>query len=123
RLIVKIAPAVAKAAMERGVATAPIKDFRAYIDRLNEFVYHSGLIMKPVFSAAKTAPKRIVFTEGEDERALRAIQVVVDEGLARPVVVGRPAVVDRRIERAALRIKAGKDFDIVNPENDSRYRE
>jgi len=123
RLIVKIAPAVAKAAMDSGVATAPIKDFRAYVDRLNEFVYHSGLIMKPVFTAAKATTKRIVLSEGEDERALRATQVMVDEGLARPILIGRPAVVERRIERAGLRIRAGKDFELVNPENDPRHRE
>jgi malate dehydrogenase (oxaloacetate-decarboxylating)(NADP+) len=123
RLIVKIAPAVAKAAMDSGVATAPIQDFRAYVDRLNEFVYHSGLIMKPVFTAAKAAPKRVVFTEGEDERALRAAQVLVDEGLAKPILIGRPAVVERRLERAKLRIRAGQDFEIVNPESDQRYRD
>jgi len=123
RLIVKIAPAVARAAMESGVATAPIADFGAYIDRLNEFVYHSGLIMKPVFGAAKQAPKRVVFTEGEDERVLRAVQVVVDEGLARPILVGRKAVVDRRIERFGLRLQAGKDFEITDPEGDPRYRD
>ena len=123
RLIVKIAPAVAKAAMESGVATAPIEDFAGYIDRLNEFVYHSGLIMKPVFTAAKEAPKRIVFSEGEDERVLRAVQVVVDEGMARPILVGRPAVVERRIERFGLRIKPGRDFELTNPEGDPRYYE
>jgi malate dehydrogenase (oxaloacetate-decarboxylating)(NADP+) len=123
RLIVKIAPAVAKAAMDSGVATDPIKDWPAYIQRLNEFVYHSGLIMKPVFTAAKLAPKRIVFTEGENERVLRAVQVIVDEGLAKPIVVGRPSVLERRIERYGLRIKAGKDFELVNPENDPRFRD
>ena len=123
RLIVKIAPAVAKAAMDSGVATDPIKDFRAYVDKLNEFVYHSGLIMKPVFTAAKAAPKRVVFTEGEDERILRATQVIVDEGLAKPILIGRPPVVKRRIDRAGLRIKPGKDFDLVNPEDDPRFRD
>jgi malate dehydrogenase (oxaloacetate-decarboxylating)(NADP+) len=123
RLIVKIAPAVAQAAMESGVATAPIADFTAYADRLNEFVYHSGLIMRPVFAAAKEAPKRIVFTEGEDERVLRAVQLVVDDGLARPIIVGRKAVVDRRIERFGLRLEAGKDFELIDPEGDRRYRE
>jgi len=123
RLIVKVAPAVAKAAMDSGVATAPIKDFAAYIDRLNEFVYHSGLIMKPVFAAAKGSPRRIVYTEGEDERTLRAVQVVVDEGLARPILVGRKTVVERRIERFGLRIKAGKDFELTDPEGDPRYYE
>src|SRR5688572_21660996 len=111
RLIVKIAPAVAKAAMDSGVAIDHIKDFPAYIERLNEFVYHSGLIMKPVFTAAKAGPKRIVYTEGEDERVLRAAQVVVDEGLAKPILIGRRAVIERRIERFGLRIRPGKDFE------------
>jgi malate dehydrogenase (oxaloacetate-decarboxylating)(NADP+) len=123
RLIVKIAPAVAKAAMESGVATDPIQDFPAYVQKLNEFVYHSGLIMKPVFAKAKETPKRIVFTEGEDERVLRATQVVVDEGLANPILVGRPAVLERRIERYGLRIRPGVDFEVVNPEGDPRYRD
>jgi malate dehydrogenase (oxaloacetate-decarboxylating)(NADP+) len=123
RLIVQIAPAVAKAAMESGVATDPIKDFDAYVQRLNEFVYHSGLIMKPVFASAKASPKRVVFTEGEDERVLRALQVVVDEKLAKPIVVARPSVLERRIERFGLRIKPGRDFELVNPESDSRHRD
>ncbi|MGZ5685600.1 MAG: NADP-dependent malic enzyme, partial [Usitatibacter sp.] len=123
RLIVKIAPAVARAAMESGVATVPIKDFAAYIQKLNEFVYHSGLIMKPVFAAAKESPRRIVFAEGEDERVLRAVQVVVDEGLAKPILVGRPAVLERRIERFGLRLSPGKHFEIVNPEGDPRFRD
>ena len=123
RLIVKIAPAVARAAMESGVATVPITDFAAYTQKLDEFVYHSGFIMKPVFTAAKQSPRRIVFAEGEDERVLRATQIMVDEGLARPILVGRPAVLDRRIERYGLRIRAGQDFDIVNPEDDPRYRD
>jgi malate dehydrogenase (oxaloacetate-decarboxylating)(NADP+) len=124
RLIIKIAPAVAKAAMDSGVATRPITDLDLYAQQLNEFVYHSGLLMKPVFSAAKAAPKnRIVLAEGEDERVLRATQVIVDERLARPILVGRPAVVERRLERFGLRIKPGVDFELVNPENDPRYRE
>jgi malate dehydrogenase (oxaloacetate-decarboxylating)(NADP+) len=123
RLIVKIAPAVARAAMDSGVATSPITDFPAYVQRLNEFVYHSGLIMKPIFTAAKESPRRIVFSEGEDERVLRATQVVVDEGIAKPILVGRPAVLERRIERFGLRIKAGVDFEVVNPEGDPRYRD
>ena len=123
RLIVKIAPAVARAAMDSGVATAPIRDFRAYVDRLNEFVYQSGLTMKPVFAVAKASPKRIVYTEGEDERVLRAAQVVIDEGLAKPILVGRPSVVERRIERFGLRLRPGKDFELVNPEGDPRYRD
>ena len=123
RLIVKIAPAVAKAAMESGVATSPIKDFAAYAQKLNEFVYHSGLIMKPVFAKAKESPRRIVFTEGEDERVLRAVQVIADERLAKPIVVGRPAVLERRIKRYGLRLQPGADFELVNPEDDPRHRE
>jgi len=123
RLIGKIAPAVARAAMESGVATRPIADFDAYRDRLNQFVYQSGLIMKPVFDAAKASPRRVVYTEGEDERVLRAAQVVVDEGVARPTLVGRREVVHARIERLGLRLKLGEDFDLVDPNNDPRYRE
>jgi malate dehydrogenase (oxaloacetate-decarboxylating)(NADP+) len=125
RLIIKIAPAVAKAAMDSGVATRPITDLNLYAQQLSEFVYHSGLLMKPVFSAAKAAQQknRIVLAEGEDERVLRATQVIVDERLARPILVGRPAVVERRLERFGLRIKPGADFDLVNPENDPRYAE
>jgi len=123
RLIVKIAPAVARAAMESGVATSPMPDLDAYAQRLNEFVYHSGHIMRPIFAAAKAAPKRIVYAEGEDERVLRAVQLVVDDRLARPILVGRPAVLDKRIERFGLRLKAGEHFDIVNPEWDPRYRD
>ncbi|HVQ60702.1 MAG TPA: NADP-dependent malic enzyme [Burkholderiales bacterium] len=124
RLIAKIAPAVARAAMESGVATRPIADFEAYNNQLLQFVYHSGLIMKPIFSAAKEGPRRrIVFSEGEDERVLRAAQVVVDEGLARLILIGRPSVVERRIERNGLRIRPGTDFELVNPESDPRYRE
>jgi malate dehydrogenase (oxaloacetate-decarboxylating)(NADP+) len=123
RLIVKIAPAVARAAMESGVATAPIKDFGAYVDRLNEFVYHSGLIMKPVFTRARQDPRRVVFTEGEDERVLRAVQVICDERIAKPILIGRPEVVQRRIERYGLRIRAREDYEIVNPESDPRHRE
>jgi malate dehydrogenase (oxaloacetate-decarboxylating)(NADP+) len=121
RLIVKIAPAVAKAAMDSGVATRPIEDFPAYADRLSQFVYHSGLIMKPVFAAAKRNPKRVVYCEGEDERVLRAVQVVVDEGLARPVLVARPEVLMPRIEKFGLRIRPDRDFEIVNPNSDPRF--
>ena len=116
RLIVQIAPAVAKAAMDSGVATRPITDFAAYRERLMQFVYSSGLLMKPIFAAAKQDPKRIVFAEGEDERVMRAVQVVVDEGLAKPILVGRPAIIEQNIERFGLRIKPGKDFEIINPE-------
>jgi malate dehydrogenase (oxaloacetate-decarboxylating)(NADP+) len=124
RLIVKIAPAVAKAAMDSGVATRPIADFDSYNNVLLQFVYHSGLLMRPIFSAAKEgAKRRIVFAEGEDERTLRAAQVLMDEGLAKPILVGRPAVIERRIERYGLRIRPGADFELVNPESDPRYRE
>jgi malate dehydrogenase (oxaloacetate-decarboxylating)(NADP+) len=123
RLIVKIAPAVARAAMESGVATRPIEDFEAYGERLQQFVYHSGLIMKPVFAAAKDAPKRVVYCEGEDERVLRAAQVVVDEGMARPTLVGRPDVIAMRLKRLGLRLAPGKDFELVDPNDDPRYRD
>ena len=124
RLIAQVAPAVAQAAMDSGVATRPIADLDAYRDSLQQFVYHSGMIMKPLFSAAKQARgRRIVYAEGEDERVLRAAQVVVDEKLAFPVLVGRPAVIERRIERFGLRLKPGVDFELINPEWDSRYRE
>jgi malate dehydrogenase (oxaloacetate-decarboxylating)(NADP+) len=123
RLIVKIAPAVAKAAAESGVATRPIADLEAYRERLNNFVYHSGFVMKPVFVAAKAAPRRVIYCEGEDERTLHAIQAVLDEGLAQPVVIGRPEVIEKRIQKAGLRIVGGKDFEIVNPLSDPRYKE
>jgi malate dehydrogenase (oxaloacetate-decarboxylating)(NADP+) len=123
RLIVKVAPAVAKAAMESGVATRPIQDFDAYRQQLQQFVYHSGMLMRPVFAAAKLAPKRIVYAEGEDERVLRAVQTVVDEGLARPILIGRPEVVEQRIERYGLRLRAGADFELVNPNSDPRYKD
>jgi len=127
RLIVKIAPAVAKAGMDSGVATRPITDWAAYVQGLNEFVYHSGMIMKPVFSQAKLAPKRIVFAEGEDERVLRAVQVVRDEGIAWPVLIGRHEEINRRIEAAGLRIREGEDFEVVHSDNcaffDEHYEE
>jgi malate dehydrogenase (oxaloacetate-decarboxylating)(NADP+) len=123
RLIVTVAPAVAKAAMDSGVATRPIADLPAYRNQLSRFVYHSGTIMQPVFEAAKKAPKRLLYAEGEDERVLRAVQVVVDEGLAKPILVGRPEVLARRIEEFGLRIRAGADFELVDPENDPHYRD
>jgi malate dehydrogenase (oxaloacetate-decarboxylating)(NADP+) len=123
RLIVNIAPAVAKAAMESGVATRPIQDFDAYRARLTSYVYYSGLLMKPIFSAAKKDPKRIVYAEGEDERVLRAVQVVVDEKLAKPILIARPDVVARRIQRFGLRIKPDVDFQTVNPDQDERFRD
>ncbi len=123
RLISVIAPAVAKAAMDSGVATRPITDFEAYHEKLAQFVYHSGLLMKPIFQVAKKSPKRIIFSEGEGERVLRAVQVVVDEGLAHPVLVGRPAVIKRRMERFGLRLKEGTDFDVINPEDNQGFPE
>ena len=126
RLITIIAPAVAKAAMESGVATRPIKDFAAYKDQLQQFVYHSGTLMKPLFSEAKKVPmskKRIVFSEGEDERVLRAVQVLIDEKIANPILIGRPSVIARRIERFGLRMVQGVDIEICNPEQDDRFRD
>ncbi|HYE40810.1 MAG TPA: phosphate acyltransferase, partial [Ramlibacter sp.] len=126
RLLTQIAPRVAKAAEQSGVATRPIADLDAYADHLQQFVYHSGTFMKPLFSVAKAAPmeaKRIVYAEGEDERVLRAVQVVVDERLARPILVGRPAVLERRIERFGLRLKMGEHFDVINPDYEERYRD
>ncbi|MGB8488559.1 MAG: phosphate acyltransferase, partial [Xanthobacteraceae bacterium] len=122
RLILRIAPAVAQAAVASGVATRPIVDFAGYHDRLNEFVFRSGFIMKPVFTQAKTAPKRIVYAEGEDERILRATQAVVEEDMARPILIGRPAVVEARLERFGLSVRPGRDFRLVNPEDDPQYR-
>jgi len=126
RLLIKIAPAVAKAAEDSGVATRPIKDLQAYADSLQQFVYRSGTFMKPLFSVAKNTHadlKRIVYAEGEEERVLRAVQVVVDERLARPILVGRPAVLETRITKFGLRLKQGIDFDVINPDHDERYRE
>ncbi|MDX9706910.1 MAG: NADP-dependent malic enzyme [Azospira sp.] len=123
RLIVKIAPAVAKAGMDSGVAARPIPDWDAYLQTLNEFVYHSGLIMKPVFAQAKRDPKRIVFAEGEDERVLRAVQVAIDEGICRPILIGRSEEVARRIETAGLRIRPGKDFEVIHHEHCAFFTE
>ncbi|MGH8600312.1 MAG: phosphate acyltransferase, partial [Burkholderiales bacterium] len=123
RLIATVAPAVAKAAMASGVATQPIDDLDAYRDRLMQFVYHSGLIMRPVIAAAKKSPKRLVYAEGEDERVLRAAQQVVDGKMARPILVGRPEVIDMRITRLGLRLKRDVDFDLVDPGDDPRYRQ
>ena len=123
RLILRIAPAVAKAAIKSGVATRPIDDFAAYQERLDGFVFRSGFIMKPIFAQAKTARKRVIYAEGENERILRAAQVVVEEGLAHPTLVGRPSVVSTRLERFGLSIRPGRDFDLINPEDDPRYRD
>jgi len=124
RLMMKIAPAVAKAAAESGVAMRPITDLDAYRDKLQSFVYASGTAMKPIFDAAKRATKkRVAFAEGEEERVLRAVQIVVDEGLARPTLIGRPAIIAQRIEKFGLRLKEELDYDIVNVEQDHRYRD
>ena len=123
RLILEIAPAVAKAAMDSGVATRPITDFAAYRDRLNAFVFRSGLLMRPIFEHARKDPKRVVYGEGEDERVLRAVQQVVDNGLARPIIIARRDVAQKRIERLNLRIKLGQDVELVDPTSDPRYNE
>jgi len=123
RLIARVAPAVARAAMESGVATRPIADLDVYTQSLTQFVYQSGLIMKPLFTAAKKAPRRVVYAEGEDERVLRAVQIAVDEGLAKPILVGRPQVIEQRLERLGLRVRPGKEIELVNPEFDPRYRD
>ncbi len=122
RLILRIAPAVAKAAMDSGVASRPIAKFEDYATQLERFAFRSGLVMKPLFAKAKTQPVRVIYAEGEDERVLHATQVVLEENVARPILVGRPSVVEARIKRFGLAIKAGKDFDLVNPEDDPRYR-
>ena len=124
RLMMKIAPAVAKAAADSGVARRPIQDMEAYIEKLQSFVYASGSIMKPIYAAAKLgAKKRVCFAEGEEERVLRAVQIVVDEGLAKPTLIGRPAVIAQRIEKFGLRLQEGKDYQVVNVEQDHRYRD
>jgi malate dehydrogenase (oxaloacetate-decarboxylating)(NADP+) len=122
RLLVQLAPAVAKAAMDSGAATRPI-DLDDYRERLSQYVFRTGLLMKPVFDAARRDPKRVVFAEGEEETVLRSVQSIIDEGLAKPILIGRPSVVDMRIERAGLRIRAGKDFELVNPESDPRFKQ
>ncbi|GLK80775.1 NADP-dependent malic enzyme [Methylopila turkensis] len=122
RLILRIAPAVARAAMESGVARRPIADFRAYEDQLNRFVFRSGFVMKPVFGAAKAAPKRVIYADGEDERSLRAAEVALEEGIATPILIGRPHVIEVRAKRWGLTIKPG-DVEVINPEDDRRYRD
>ena len=126
RLIMRIAPAVAQAAADSGVATRPIEDLDAYRQQLSRFVYQTGMFMRPVFMAAKSVPaaaKRVAYAEGEDERVLRAVQVAVDEGLAHPILIGRPAVIEARLAKAGLRLKLGVDVENVNPEDDPRFRQ
>src|SRR5690606_17079840 len=128
RLIMRIAPAVARAAMEDGVATRPIADFDTYADELQQFMYRSGSFMRPLFSTAKSMVRdggkaRIVFSEGEEERVLRAVQIVVDEKLAKPILIGRPAVLESRIKKFGLRLKLGVDVEVTNPEYDERFHQ
>ncbi|NDV85217.1 NADP-dependent malic enzyme [Aurantimonas aggregata] len=123
RLILKIAPAVALAAEAEGVASRPITDMPAYMDRLNRFVFRSGLMMKPIFQIARNSGKRVIFSDGEDERVLRAAQVLLEEKVCLPILVGRPGVIASRLERYGLRIRPGTDFEVVNPEDDPRYRD
>jgi malate dehydrogenase (oxaloacetate-decarboxylating)(NADP+) len=123
RLITELAPAVARAAMDSGVATRPISDFRAYRQKLGEHVFRSGITMKPVFDRAKQDPRRVVYCEGEEERVLQAVQTVVDDGIAKPILIGRQDVVSRRIQQLGLRLRQDRDFELVNPESDPRYPE
>ncbi|MPM62132.1 NADP-dependent malic enzyme [bioreactor metagenome] len=123
RLILRIAPAVAKAAEESGVATRPITDIAAYRESLTRFVYQTSMFMRPVFAAAKANVQRVAYAEGEDERVLRAAQVAIDDGLAKPILIGRPAVIAARIAKAGLRLQLGKDVEICNPEDDPRFRQ
>ncbi len=123
RLLVEVAPAVAEAAMRSGVATRPLEDISAYHERLSNFVFRTGLMMKPVFERAKTDPQRVVYAEGEEDTVLRAVQTVVDEGLARPILIGRPDVIEQRIEKIGLRLQAGRDFELVNLYSDPRFTE
>ncbi|MBD7961144.1 MULTISPECIES: NADP-dependent malic enzyme [Comamonas] len=123
RLILRIAPAVAKAAAESGVATRPIEDIEAYRESLSRFVYQTSMFMRPVFAAAKQDLQRVAYAEGEDERVLRAVQVVVEEGLAKPILIGRPAVIAARVEKAGLRLQLGVDVEVCDPEDDPRFRQ
>ncbi|NYT86553.1 NADP-dependent malic enzyme [Pollutimonas harenae] len=123
RLIIKIAPAVAEAAAASGVARRPIADLEAYRQKLMSLVYHTGQLMRPLFMQAKSAPKRVIYADGEDERVLRAAQTVVDEQFAHPILVGRPSVIEMRIKKFGLRLSAGTDFEVVDPEDDARFNE
>jgi malate dehydrogenase (oxaloacetate-decarboxylating)(NADP+) len=121
RLLTRLAPAVAKAAMDSGVAARPITDMDAYVEKLNQFVFRTGLMMKPVFDRARANPKRVVFAEGEEETVLRAAQALIEEGLCRPILIGRPSVIESRCTRAGLWIKAGEHFELTNIDSDARY--
>ena len=121
RLIVKLAPAVARAAMESGVATRPIRDFRAYEETLNQFVFRSGLVMRPVFEQARSNPKRVLFAEGEEERVLRAVQVVVDDGIAKPILIGDPPLIARKALQLGLRLRQGIDYEVMDPANNPQF--
>jgi len=123
RLIVRVAPAVAQAAMDSGVATRPITDMASYQMRLNQFVFQSGLVMKPIFERARQDPRRVVYCEGEEDRVLRAVQTCVDEGLVKPILIGRRKVVEMRIERLGLRLRPDQDFALVDPDEDPRFKE
>ena len=123
RLLISLAPAVAQAAMDSGVAARPMTDIAAYRERLSQFVYRTGLLMKPMFDRARSDPKRVVFAEGEEETVLRAVQTVVDEGLAKPILIGRPSVIETRIKRLGLRLRPGVDFELTNPDDDPRFHE
>ncbi|MER2264276.1 NADP-dependent malic enzyme [Methylobacterium oxalidis] len=122
RLILRIAPAVAKAAMDSGVAGRPVANIQAYAESLDRFVHRSGFIMKPLFTKAKEDPKRVIYAEGEDERVLRAVQAIVEDGVAKPILVGRQRVIDTRIKRFGLSLRQGEDFELIDPEDDPRYR-
>ncbi len=123
RLLVELAPAVARAAMDSGVARRPLADLEAYRETLSQKVFRTGLLMKPVFDAARRDPKRVIFAEGEEETVLRAVQTVVDDGLAKPILIGRPSVIEMRIERLGLRLKPEEDFELINPESDPRFKQ
>ncbi len=123
RLILRIAPAVAQAAMDSGVATRPIEDFEAYLDRLNRFVFRSGFVMKPIIEAARGKETRIIYADGEDERVLRAAQVLIEDRIGQPILIGRPDVIKQRAERFGLKVRPGRDFECVDPNDDPRYRD
>ena len=123
RLILRVAPAVARAAMDSGVATRPLADIDAYVESLQRFVFRSGFIMRQIFAAARKSPGRVIYADGEDERVVRAAQVVIEEGIASPILIGRPAVIESRIKRYGLTIRPGTDFPVVNPDDDPRYRD